>query len=308
VQGFVLKRLLQAPLVLLVLVTVVFFLVRLAPGGPFDGERDLDPAVELALNAKYHLDESLPMQYLRYLGGLVQGDLGPSYTVPDRSVAEIIALYLPASLWVGGIAMVLALAIGISAGTWAAVHHNRFTDHAAMLGALVGLSVPTFVIGPLLMLVLAVWLDWLPTAGWNGFWDPRYLVLPATTLAAPFAARIARLTRAGMLEVLNQDFVRTARAMGLPERNVVVGHALRGGLVPVLGFLGPAVAQVVTGSLVVEQIFQIPGLGREFIFAAINRDYTLVMGTVVVYGVMLVVLNLVTDLIHGWMDPRVRLS
>lgn len=304
----ILKRLLLAPVVLWVLVTVTFFLLRAVDGGPLDSERAVEPAVKAALEARYHLDEGLGWQYLRFLGDLVQGDLGPSFKQPDRAVQAIIADYLPTSAWLGALAMGLAITIGLFAGVFAAVRHRQWGDQGTMLIALVGLSLPTFVTGPMLMLVFATGLHILPVAGYDGPLGLGYLVLPAVTLALPFAARIARLVRAGMLEVVNQDFVRTARAMGLSECTVIIGHALRGALLPVIGFLGPAVAQVVTGSLVVEKIFQIPGLGREFVEAAFNRDYTLVMGTVIVYGALLILVNLLSDLAYAALDPRVDLD
>lgn len=298
----------MAPLVLFVLVTISFFLMRAASGGPFDAERGVDPEIEQALRAQYHLDDPLAVQYLRFLGDLVRGDLGPSFSKPGVQVAEIIADFLPVSLWLGMISLSIALLTGLSAGIVAAMRHNRWQDHSAMMVALVGLSVPSFVTGPLLMLLFAVHWNWLPVTGWDGYLGLRHLILPATCMALPFAARIARLTRTGMLEIIHQDFVRTARSLGLREHQVVLGHALRGALIPVLGFLGPAIASLVTGSLVVEQIFQIPGLGREFVEAAFNRDYTLVMGTVVVYGVVIILANTASDILLGWVDPRVRLS
>ena len=213
-------------------------------------------------------------------------------------------------MYLGLISIALALALGLLAGIWAAMRHNQWQDYGAMSAALVGLSVPSFVTGPLLMMLFSVYLGWLPVIGWEGYalTEMNHLILPATCLALPFAARIARLARAGMLEVIHQDYIRTARSLGLAERTVIIRHALRGALVPVAGFLGPAIASLVTGSLVVEQIFQIPGLGREFVIAAFNRDYTLVMGTVLVYGAFIILANMLSDLILGWMDPRVRLT
>ena len=305
---YLLRKLALAPLVLFVLVTISFFLMRAASGGPFDAERGVDPEIEQALRAQYHLDDPLPLQYLRFLGDLLQGDLGPSFSKPGVQVSEIIAHFLPVSMWLGMISLAIALVTGLAAGIVAAMRHNHWQDHSSMLVALVGLSVPSFVTGPLLMLLFAVHLNWLPVTGWDGYTGLRHLILPATCMALPFAARIARLTRTGMLEIIHQDFVRTARSLGLREYQVVYGHALRGAMIPVLGFLGPAIASLVTGSLVVEQIFQIPGLGREFVEAAFNRDYTLVMGTVVVYGMVIILANTASDLLLGWMDPRVRLS
>lgn len=303
---YLLRRLVQAPLVLLIIVTLSFFFVRLAPGGPFSAERRLDPVVESALRARYHLDEALPLQYLRYVRDLLRGDLGPSFKQRSRSVNEIIAQGLPVSALLGCSALFIAILAGMGAGFVSAMRRASVWDRGAMLTALIGLSVPTFVIGPILQMLFSIHAKVLPLAGYEGAASPQYLLLPAITLALPFAARIARLARAGLLDVLNQDFIRTARAKGLSEIAVLFRHALRGGVFPVVSFLGPATAQIMTGSLVVEKIFQIPGLGREFVESALSRDYTLIMGLVVVYGVMLVACNLAVDIAYGLLDPRVR--
>jgi len=305
--SYLIRRLWQAPIVLWVLVTLAFFLMRLAPGGPFDEERDLPPAVEQALAAKYHLDEPVWQQYARFLGDLLQADLGPSFSQPDTPVTRIILAYLPPSLLLGTLALALALSGGLMAGLVAANRRGGIIDWGTMAVALVGLSMPPFVIGPVLVLLCSIWAGWLPPAGYDG-WDPRLLLLPAVTLALPFAGRIARLSRAGLLEVLHQDYIRAAEAKGLPRWRIVLVHALPGGLQPVLGFLGPAVASLLTGSLVVELIFEVPGLGRVFVESALARDYTLVMGTVLVYGLFLIVANLLTDLAYGLLDPRIRLA
>ncbi|TVR39492.1 MAG: ABC transporter permease [Planctomycetota bacterium] len=305
---YLLRKLALAPLVLFVLVTISFFLMRAASGGPFDGDRGLDPEIEQAIRDHFRLDDPLFQQYLYFLGGLLRGDLGPSFNQRGVQVSEIIATYLPVSIYVGLISMILALFLGMAAGIWAAMRHNRWQDQSAMTAALIGLSVPAFVTGPLLMMVFSIALGWLPVAGWNGYAGLSHLILPATCLALPFAGRIARLARTGMLEVIHQDYIRTARALGLAEHQVILHHALRGACVPVAGFLGPAIASLVTGSLVVEMIFQIPGLGREFVLSAFNRDYTLVMGTVIVYGAVIIIANLLADLLLAWLDPRVRLS
>jgi oligopeptide transport system permease protein len=306
VLTYILRRLLMAPLVVLVLVTISFVIIRAAPGGPFSGEKKMDPAVEAALRAKYHLDEPLPMQYLRWLGDLCRGDLGPSYKQTTRTVNEIIAATLPTSLFLGGVSLLLALFVGLAVGIVGAVRQGGAWDHLTMLLAMLGLSIPTFVIGPMLVLLFALYLGWLPVAEYQGPMHPSYVILPALTLAIPFAARIARLSRAGMLDVINADFVRTARAKGTPAMAVVLKHALPSAMIPVVGFLGPAVAALLTGSLVIEKIFQIPGLGREFVESATNRDYTLVMGTVIVYGLIVMACNLVADLLLGVIDPRIR--
>ncbi|RMG15129.1 MAG: ABC transporter permease subunit [Planctomycetota bacterium] len=301
---FLAKRLLQVPVVLWVLVTISFFMVRLAPGGPFSGEKRMPKEIEQAMMAKYHLDESLPRQYARFLWDLVaHGDLGPSYKHKTRTVNEIIAHKLPYSLTLGGLATVLALWLGLGAGIVAGIRQNSRFDYASMAIAMVGLSVPAFVVGPLLQLAFSMKLGWLPVSGWDGL---GHMVLPSLTLALPFAARIARLTRAGMLEVIHQDYIRTAWAKGLSERVIVLRHALRGALLPVVSFLGPGIAAMLTGSLVVERIFGIPGVGSEFVESALNRDYTLVMGTVILYGVLLVVMNLLVDIVYGFLDPRIR--
>ncbi|MBA3685745.1 MAG: ABC transporter permease [Planctomycetes bacterium] len=300
---YLIKRLLQAPLVLFVLVTISFFLMRAAPGGPFTRERSGDARSEQARAQRWGLDKPLPTQYLLFLGRLARGDLDYSMKQEDERVSERIARHLPVSLLLGSLALGLALLLGISAGVIAAMRRNRLPDHLAMLVAMIGLAVPAFVIGPLLAWGFGLRLGWLPVAGYDGW---LHLVLPAVTLALPYAARIARLCRAGMLDVINQDFVRTARAKGLSELAVVARHVLRGGLLPVVSYLGPAATDVLTGSLVVEAIFRIPGMGYEFVNGALNRDYTVVMGTVVVYGALLVAFNLLSDLVYGLLDPRVR--
>lgn len=299
---YVARRLLGVPPVLLVIVSASFFVMRLAPGGPFDMERAIPAEIRANLEAKYHLDEPLLRQYARYLGDLLRGDLGPSFRYPDRSVNELIALGFPVSMTLGACALGLALLAGGVAGLLAAVRHDRWVDYLAMSLALGGVSVPNFVLGPLLILGFALGLGWLPVAGW-GTW--RHLVLPSVTLAAFYTAYIARLARAGMLDVVLQDFVRTARAKGLGEAAVVLRHALPGAVLPVVSYLGPAAAGALTGSVVVESIFGIPGVGRYFVQSALNRDYTMVLGTVVFYSTVLVVFNLVVDCLYAYLDPRV---
>lgn len=300
---FVAWRLVFAVPVLFAVATLTFLMMRVAPGGPFDAERRLPPAVEESLRARYQLDRPLLEQYGRYMGNLLRGDLGPSFRYPDRTVGELLGFGLPVSLTLGLAALWVALAIGVPAGILAAVRQNRAADHAAMGLAIVGVSVPNFVLGPLLIIVFALWLGWLPVAGW-GTW--RHVVLPAFTLGVFYAAFIGRLTRAAMLEVIRQDFVRTARAKGAPEWRVVGRHAFRIALLPVVSFLGPAAARLLTGSVVVETIFSVPGVGRYFVTAALNRDYTMVLGTALVYSALLVLFNLLVDLAYGWLDPRIR--
>ncbi|HEV8676337.1 MAG TPA: ABC transporter permease subunit [Methylomirabilota bacterium] len=299
---YLLARLLGLPPVLLVIVTASFFIMRIAPGGPFDMDRALPEQVRLNIEAKYHLDEPLLRQYLRYLGDVVQGELGPSYRYPDRSVNELIALGFPVSLTLGLCALSFAVLMGGLAGVLAAIRHNRLADYLTMAVALGGVSIPNFVLGPLLILTFALWLGWLPVAGW-GTW--RHVVLPSLTLGAFYTAYVARLSRAGMLEVILQDFIRTARAKGVSEALVIARHALPSAVLPVVSYLGPAAAGALTGSVVVETIFSVPGIGRYFVTSALNRDYTMVLGTVVFYSGLLVAFNLVVDCLYAYLDPRV---
>ncbi len=302
--GFAFRRLLGALPTLFVLVAVAFALIRVAPGGPFDSEKTLAPEIRANLEKAYHLDEPLHRQFLRYLGGLLRGDFGPSFQYPDYTVTELIMAGFPVSLRLGGLAILLAVGVGVAVGTLAALKQNSAVDHAAMAAAMTGISIPSFVMAPLLILLFAVWLGWLP-AGGLGDGSLRHLVLPVVSLALPQIAYVARLTRGSMIEMLRSPFVRTALAKGLPMRAVVLRHALRPALVPVVSYLGPATAAVITGSVVIEQIFGVPGLGRYFVLGALNRDYTLVMGVVVFYGVLIVLLNLLVDLAYAWLDPRV---
>jgi oligopeptide transport system permease protein len=301
--AFVLRRLADAIPTLLVLVAVAFFMIRLAPGGPFDAEKRLPPQVEANLRAAYHLDEPLPQQFLRYLGNLARGDFGPSFQYRDRTVTELIAAGFPVSLRIGGLALVLALVAGLALGAVAALRQNGPADHVAMTVAMAGISVPNFVVAPVLVLVFAITLRWLPAGGLGD--GMASLVLPVATLALPQVAYIARLTRGSLIEVLRSNFIRTARAQGLGTGTILLRHALKPALVPVVSYLGPAAAGLVTGSVVVEQIFGLPGLGRYFVTGALNRDYTLVMGIVVFYGALIIACNLVVDLVYGWLDPRV---
>jgi oligopeptide transport system permease protein len=303
--AFALRRLLSSVPTLLLLVTLAFFMMRAAPGGPFDRERALAPAIEQSLRASYHLDEPLAQQYLRYLGGLLHGDLGPSFQYEGYRVSELIAAGFPVSLALGLAAMALALVLGTLLGAAAALRRNTAVDHAVMGVALAGLTLPTYVVAPLLILLFAVTLGWLPAGGWSG---PRDLVLPVVALALPQLGVIARLTRASMIEILGANFIRTARAQGLPMRRIVLRHALKPALMPVLSYLGPATAAIVTGSVVIEQIFDVPGIGRHFVQAALNRDYTLVLGVVLFYGGLIVAFNFVVDLLYAALDPRVRLE
>jgi oligopeptide transport system permease protein len=302
--SFACRRFLSAIPTLLVLLALSFALIRVAPGGPFDTERQIPAEIQERLNATYHLDEPLWMQFGRYLGNLLQGDFGPSFQYKDYTVTELIAAGFPVSLQLGGLAILLALVAGVSMGTTAAMNQNSRIDRVAMGVAMTGISIPNFVLAPLLVLLFAVTLRWLPAGGLGGW---RNLVLPVIALALPQIAYIARLTRGSMIEVLRSDFIRTARAQGLPTREIILGHALKPALVPIVSYLGPATAGIITGSVVVEQIFGVPGLGRYFVQGALNRDYTLVMGVVVFYGVLIIVFNFLVDLAYRWLDPRVKL-
>ena len=299
-----LQRLLGLIPTLLMLITVAFFLIRVAPGGPFDAEKTLPPEIEANLNAKYHLDEPLLQQYFRYLGQVAVLDLGPSFQYKDWTVNELIAQGFPVSLTVGLAAMVLAFILGTMLGIAAALRQNSGIDYSLMGFAMLGISVPNFVIAPILILLLAVYAGWLPAGGWD--WSVSGMILPVVTLSLPAIAYIARLTRGSMIEVLHSNFIRTARAKGLPERTVILRHALRPALLPVISFLGPATAAMISGSVVIERIFSIPGLGSYFVQGALNRDYTLVMGVVIFYGVLIIVLNFLVDLVYAWLNPKIR--
>jgi oligopeptide transport system permease protein len=300
---FIVRRLLQVIPVLFVIITATFFMVRFVPGGPFTVEKAIPPEILKNLEAHYGLDQPLWRQYLSYLGKIAHGDLGPSFKYSNRTVNEIIADKLPVSLELGSLALLVALLVGLPLGVLAAVRRNSWLDYVASSVGMLGISIPTFVLGPLLVLFFAIHLGWVNASGWYG---PSDRVLPALTLGFVYAAYIMRLTRGGMLEVLNQDYIRTARAKGASESRIVLRHALRGGLLPVVSFLGPAIAGILTGSFVIETIFQIPGLGREFVNSAFNRDYTLVLGTVILYASLIVLLNLAADVAQVWLNPKLK--
>ena len=300
---FVVRRLLQTIPVLYVIITATFFMVRFVPGGPFTGEKAIPPEILRNIEAHYGLNQPLWKQYTSYLGQIVRGDLGPSFKYPNRTVNEIISDKRPVSLELGGLALLVALIIGLTLGVLAAVRRNSWLDYLASSVGLLGICVPTFVLGPLLVLFFAIHLGWFSASGWD---TPADRVLPVLTLGFVYAAYVMRLTRGGMLEVLNQDFIRTARAKGASELRIIFRHALRGGLLPVIAFLGPGIAGILTGSFVIETIFQIPGLGREFVNSAFNRDYTLVLGTVILYATLIVLLNLVVDVVQVWLNPRLK--
>lgn len=300
---FALRRLLQTIPVMFCIITATFFMVRFVPGGPFTAEKAIPPEILRNLEAHYGLDQPLWKQYANYLGNLAQGDFGPSFKYTNRTVNEIIGEKLPVSLELGAWALLIALALGLPLGVLAAVRRNTILDYVGSAVGMVGICVPTFVLGPLLALSFGIYLQWLNVSGWYG---PTDRILPGVTLGFVYAAYVMRLTRGGMLEVLHQDFIRTARAKGASETRIIFRHALRGGLLPVVSFLGPAIAGILTGSFVIETIFQIPGLGREFVNSAFNRDYTLVLGTVILYAGLIVVLNLVVDIVQVWLNPRLK--
>lgn len=301
---FVGLRVLQAVPVILAVITVTFFLVRAAPGGPFDTEKAVSEQVKAALEARYRLDLPMHEQYLSYLGDLFKGDMGPSFYYPGRSVNDLIFQGLPITAELGFYAFIIALVIGCLAGVFAALKPNTAQDYIPMSLAMIGICMPSFLLGPLLVLIFGIWLDVMPVSGWGQTMGDK--VLPSITLGAMYAAYIARLSRSGMLEVMHQDYLRTARAKGLPERIVVWRHALRGGLLPVISYLGPAFAALLSGSFVVETVFQIPGLGRFYIQAAFNRDYTMILGTTVFLSSLIVLFNLLSDIVAAWLNPRLR--
>lgn len=288
-----------------IIIAATFFMIRLAPGGPFDAEKEVPPQVREALDKAYGLDQPMLVQFWHYLGGLAQGDLGPSYKYPGWTVNELIAEKLPISLELGAYALLIAIVVGITVGTLAAAKPHQASDYSLMTLAMIGICLPSFVIGPILLLLFAIELPWANVSGWN---LPRDRLLPSMTLGLFYAAYIARLTRGSLLEVRSQDFMRTARAKGLPAWRVHFIHGLRNGLLSVAAYLGPAAAGLISGSFVVETIFHIPGLGRFFVGSAINRDYTLVMGTVILYASLIIALNLVSDLVQARLDPRRRLE
>ena len=300
---FIARRLLQVIPVLFLIITATFFMVRFVPGGPFTAEKAIPPEILKNLEAHYGLDQPLWRQYLGYLGKIAHGDLGPSYKYSNRTVNEIIADKLPVSLELGGWALLVALSLGLPLGVLAAVKRNSWLDYICSAIGMIGICVPVYVGGPLLALLFGIYLHWLNVSGWYGLTDR---ILPALTLGLAYAAYVMRLTRGGMLEVLNQDYIRTARAKGAAEVRIVLRHALRGGLLPVVSFLGPAVAGILTGSFVIETIFQIPGLGREFVNSAFNRDFLLIGGLVILYASLIVLCNLAADIAQVWLNPKLK--
>ncbi len=301
---FIARRLLEAIPVLFIIVAVSFVMLHQAPGGPFDSEKAVTPEVLRNLEAHYGLNNPLHVQFFDYLKSIIlHFDFGPSFKYPNRTVNEIIADKLPVSLELGLTSLVVALLIGIPLGTFAAVYRNSWADYLCSSIALTGICIPTFVMGPLFVLLFAINFGWFNASGWYTSYDR---VLPAATLGLVYAAYVARLTRGGMLEILNQDYIRTARAKGASETRVIFKHALRGGLLPVVSFLGPAIAGILTGSFVIETIFQIPGLGRAFVESAFNRDYTLVLGTVILYATLIISMNLIVDVVQVLLNPKLK--
>lgn len=301
---FVLRRLLQAVPVLLIVTLVTFFLIHAAPGGPFDQERKVSPDILKHLNARYHLDEPVWQQFFRYTGNLLQGDFGPSFKYPSHTVNDLIAAGFPVTFELAFYATLFALVVGLTAGILASLKPNTFLDYFPMSGAMLGICLPSFVLGPLLLLVFGIWLQWLPVAGWGKI--PGDKILPAITLGASYAAYIARISRGGMLEILSQDYIRTARAKGLSTARIVFVHALRGGITPVISFLGPTIAGLLAGSFIVETVFQIPGIGRFYIQAAFNRDYTMIMGCTIFFAFLIVIFNLLSDVLLVWLNPKLQ--
>jgi oligopeptide transport system permease protein len=302
--SFVAKRLLAAIPTLFAIMTIAFFMIRLAPGGPFSSERAVPAEIEANLNRVYHLDQPLIIQYWHYLRSVLVGDFGPSFSYKDYNVTELIWNGFPVSMQLGFSAVFLAVVIGSSLGTLAALKQNRTADYTVMAAAMTGITIPNFVMAPLLTLVLGVYLHVLPAGGWGDGYQIQYKILPIVALALPQIAYVSRLTRGSMIEVLRSNYIRTARAKGLSEWLTITRHAARAALLPVVSYLGPASAGVITGSVVIEQIFSIPGIGRYFIQGALNRDYTLVMGVVIFYGVLIILFNLIVDVLYGVLDPK----
>ncbi len=302
--NLILKRIAIAIPVLLTVITLTFLMVHSAPGGPFDEEKAVSAEVLAKLNERYNLDQPLSTQYFDYLSGVLVGDFGPSFRSPGRSVTELISIGLPITFELALYSILFALCVGVLAGVLGALRPNTALDYIPMSTAMIGICIPSIILGPTLILVFGIWLEWVPVSGWG--YMPGDKILPIITLGTAYAAYCARLTRGGMLEILNQDFIRTARAKGLSETRVVVVHALRGGLTPVIAFLGPAMAGLLAGSFVVETIFGIPGLGRFYVEAAFNRDYTMILGSSIFFSFLIVSFNLISDLVAAALNPKLR--
>ena len=302
--SLIIRRIAIAVPVLLTVITLTFLMVHSAPGGPFDEEKAVSAEVLAKLNERYNLDQPLSTQYFDYLSGVLVGDFGPSFRYPGRSVTELISIGLPITFELALYSILFALCVGVFAGVLGALRPNTALDYIPMSTAMIGICIPSIILGPILILVFGIWLEWVPVSGWD--YMPGDKILPIITLGTAYAAYCARLTRGGMLEILNQDFIRTARAKGLSETRVVVVHALRGGLTPVIAFLGPAMAGLLAGSFVVETIFGIPGLGRFYVEAAFNRDYTMILGSSIFFSFLIVSFNLISDLVAAALNPKLR--
>jgi oligopeptide transport system permease protein len=301
--SYILKRIAGTLPTLFIIITIAFFMIRLAPGGPFDSEREVPPEIAENLERVYHLNDPLWQQYGYYLLNVLKGDFGPSFKYQDYSVSELIAQGFPVSIQLGLLAIILALVIGVTLGSIAALRQNQTVDYLVMTLAMTGITIPNFVMAPILVLVFAVFLGWFPAGGWG---DLKHMILPVIALSLPQIAMVARMTRASLIETMNAPYIKTAKAKGLPPRLILLRHASRATMLPILSWLGPATAAIITGSVVVEQIFGLPGIGRHFVNGALNRDYTLVMGVVIFYGVIIILMNLLVDLLYAWLDPRIR--
>jgi len=302
---YIIRRALGLIPTIFIIITICFFFIRLAPGGPFSSEKKLPPQILRNMQKKYHMDRPLIMQYGKYLTDVLRGDLGPSYKYKDYSVNYFIKETLPKSMLLGGLALLVALILGLGTGMISSLKQNSWIDYSTMSVAVVGISVPLFVIAPVLMYIFAMKLNWLPVAGWLDDEGLKTLILPVLSLSAPYFATIARLSRASFLDSLRSDYIRTARAKGLKTSVIMFKHVLKGASLPVVSYLGPAFSGIITGSIVIEQIFRIPGLGRHFVQSAFNRDYTMIMGTVIVYSLILIFMNFLVDIIYGYLDPRI---
>lgn len=302
---YTLKRFLGAWPTLIVLITISFFLMRVAPGGPFSGEKVLSAVVQENLDKKYHLSDPIFVQYFDYLFSLAKLDFGPSFKYPDWTVNQLISQGFPVSLWIGGWAMFVAVIIGVIIGSFAAFRQNTLIDYLATGMSMTGISIPSFVTAPMFTLLFAVVLGWLPAGGWNGG-SFFYMILPVTSLALPQIAIISRIMRGSMIEVLHSNYIRTARAKGIPNKNILFQHAIRPAILPVISYLGPATAGIITGSVVVEQIFSLPGLGSYLVKGALNRDYTLVLGSVILVGALIIAFNFIVDIFYAMIDPKIK--
>ncbi|MEE9326592.1 MAG: oligopeptide ABC transporter permease OppB [Cocleimonas sp.] len=300
---YTLKRIAGTIPTLFIIITIAFFMIRMAPGGPFDSERSIPPEIAENIEQVYHLNDPLYLQYGYYLKNVLKGDFGPSFKYQDYTVSELIKQGFPVSIKLGLMAIILALIIGIALGVTAALRQNSMIDYLVMTLAMTGITIPNFVMAPVLVLIFAVFLGWLPAGGWG---DLKHMILPVIALSLPQIAMVARMTRASLIETMNSPYIRTAKAKGLPPRMILLRHASKATMLPILSWLGPATAAIITGSVVVEQIFGLPGIGRHFVNGALNRDYTLVMGVVIFYGVLIIFMNLLVDLLYAWLDPRIR--